>query len=352
MKALVVKQPGELVICDVETPAPVSGEILVRVHQCGLCGTDIGIITGEIGFAKTGQMRYPVRIGHEWAGIVEAVGASDPKQPHDFKPGDRVVSDTAVSCGVCDACVTGRYGDCLRSRAIGTVRDCCDGSFAEYILLPARHVYKLPDAVSLEQGALIEPATIALSGLRTFPMNENTTLLIIGTGAIGLSAVGLAKKMGCGRVIFSGRKDQKLDIARRLGADVCVNAARNDLSAEIERLTHGNGVDFVLETSGNINTIQSALDAVRMRGFISLLGFYDHPVEQFPIDTVVLKSISLSGCGGDYGLVRTVIQYMEDGLDLMPVITHRVSFSNCVETLLHAKENNDEKVKIMVDMTS
>ena len=182
------------------------------------------------------------------------------------------MSESGVACGECEYCLEGDYGYCEHGRSVGTI-DCWDGSFAEYMLMPERHLFKLPDEISLDEAALIEPASIALAGLIQSNVEFGSTVLIIGTGPVGLSAVPMAKAMGVKKLIISGRKPYKLDIAKKVGADTAVNVTCEDLKEIVMKETGGKGVDIVIETSGNIGTLNQCVQLVRKKGMIALIGF-------------------------------------------------------------------------------
>jgi len=346
MRAIVVKGPGDIGMIDVEKPKAGPGDILIKVSYSGICGTDHAILDGNISFVKDGLIRYPVRIGHEWSGIIEETGEA----VKDLKKGDRVVADNAVSCEKCEACIKGDFKKCKDLRSVGTV-NCWDGSFAEYMLMPERHVYKLPDNISLEEAALIEPATIALYGLKKSGVDKDGSLLVIGTGPIGLAAVALAKNMGISKVLLSGRKQFKMDIGKKLGADAVVNITKEDLSEFVKKNTAHIGVDAVLETSGNIEAVNSAVGIIRPKGSMTLVGFYERTLDGFPIDQMVLNEIQLRGSTCELGLCADIIEKMSlQGLDLKPLITHRIAFKDAVEAIKTATYKNDTKIKMMVKM--
>jgi 2-desacetyl-2-hydroxyethyl bacteriochlorophyllide A dehydrogenase len=226
--------------------------------------------------------------------------------------------------------------------------NCWDGSFAEYILIPERHLYKLPDAISLEEAMLIEPASIALAGLKKANIT-GSKVLVIGTGPIGLAAVPLAKSLGAEKVIISGRKDYKLDIGRNMGADVAINSTKKDLCKIIMDETGGKGIDVILETSGNVEVIEQCLEAIAFGGSISLIGFYEENVIDFDIDRLVTKRVQLNGILGEYGLPLQVISIMEQKkISLKPLITHRFIFDEAIEAMRTANEKNDTKIKMLV----
>lgn len=344
MRALQIEGPG--VVREVAVPVPEIGEdeVLVRVLYSGICATDYEILGGEMALIKEGLIRYPVRFGHEWTGVVEKVGAKVTK----FVPGDHVLSDPGVSCGHCQACLEGRYSDCQDTRSVGTVK-CWDGSFAEYMHFPERHLYKLPETFDMMESALIEPSGIALEGLKKGGNLKGKTIVIVGTGAIGMTAVAMSRCLQPGKVILAGRTNSKLEIGKQLGADVVVNVKQEDLDACIRRETDGKGADFVLETSGNIAAVNQCVKLARYGGTVSFIGFYDHPADAFPIDAVVSRELTVSGVMGHFGTPGEVIHFLEtNDINLKPIISHVISFDEAAEAMLHPEQLPGHRIKIMV----
>jgi len=343
MKALIIEGPRQAVIRDVPIPIPKADEILVKVHYSGICGTDLAIYSGEISFVKDGRIRYPVRIGHEWSGVVAQVGS----QVTDFAVGDPVISDNGISCGVCPACREGRYDDCPNSRSVGTI-NCWDGSFAEYMLVPARHIYKLPADMDLENAALIEPFSIAYGGIFQDSLPIPDSVAIIGTGAIGLSAVALAKSQDIPRIILVGRTESKLQVGMRLGATHCINSRTEDPVAALLKITGGSGVARVLETSGNIDSIPLGFDLLRQRGVLCLIGFYEQTLNNLPIDQYVAKGLHMVGVMGSIAAISNSHRLVSGRrIDLTPMITQRVPFAECLQVFQTAEQDR-HRIKVMV----
>jgi len=346
MKALIISNPGNAQIIEVSTPVPGPRDVVVKVIYSGICGTDISIFNGTTNFVNDGLIKYPVRIGHEWSGIVSEVGA----EVNNFKPGDRVVADAGVSCGKCSDCLCGKYELCKYVKSVGTINT-WDGSFAEYILMPFWHLYKLPDNVGLEEAALIEPCTIALHGLKESNINSKSGVLVVGTGPIGLAAVSIAKILGASKVILSGRKPFKLNIGLTMGADTVVNVTKENFKTFMNQQTQGEGIGIVIETSGNIETVNECMEVIAPFGIFNLIGFYEDYLNNFNIDKLVVTGIQLKGIAGSVGLIPEVISMMASGvLNVKPLITHRFKFDEMPEVIKTAKEQNDTKIKILIEM--
>ncbi|MDR3645711.1 MAG: alcohol dehydrogenase catalytic domain-containing protein [Clostridia bacterium] len=345
MKAIVIQRPGEVVYEEVAKPQVRPVDVLVKVRYAGICGTDLEILDGKFSLVSDGLVHYPVRIGHEWSGIVEEVGS----QVHDFKPGDRVISDNWASCGECDDCLSGNFRECKNARALGTC-NAYDGAFAEYECMPWWHFHIVPDTVPLDAAAVLEPATIANNGIVRSRMTPDSNVLVMGTGPIGLAAVGLLRCKGCKKIILAGRRDNKLAIGRQMGADVLINMTKEDLKESVMRATDGKGADVVLEVSGAIPCVHQSIEVAATNGVISLISFYKTPISELDLNRLVDYCISIVGVGGQTGVLE-VLGYLADGsLDLSPLITHRFTFDQAVDAMRNASQYAETKLKMLVEM--
>ncbi|MBQ7206223.1 MAG: alcohol dehydrogenase catalytic domain-containing protein [Lentisphaeria bacterium] len=344
MKALVIEAPRRAAVREIPLP-PLCGDMVrIQVRYAGLCATDLAIYTGECSFVRNGLIRYPVRPGHEYAGVVAEVGPEVTK----FRPGDRVFSDCAVTCGKCPACREGRFEDCPEVRSLGTVNT-WDGCFAEFQDMPERHVHPLPDGVSLEEGALIEPAAVAYDAFRGVSAPVGT-VAVIGAGPIGMSAAWIAKNFGAGRVVMIGRNAGKLAVAEKIGADVTVDLTAEDPVAAVKKFTGGRGADLVVEATGAETALKLAIELVRVDGRVSLAGFFDHPLREFAIDEPILKGIALCGAKGHFGHAVKVGEMMAKVPGkLAQIITHRVKFADCLEFFEHEEKYHKAKIKVLLE---
>jgi len=344
MKALVITAPGELEYQELPKPVPGPYEVVSRVCCCGICGTDVEIFHGDTNLAQNGFIHYPVRIGHEWSGIVEAVGS----EVKDLKPGDRVISDTGSSCGACEACLSGNFRKCGSLVSLGTAGDSKAGAMAEYIVMYHWHMHKLPDSISLEEAALVEPGSVALHGLENCGARAGQTILIAGTGAIGLMANNLAKQMGL-KVFLAGRKPFKLDIGRQMGADLVINTTAEDLGEVIKRETGGRGVDIFYDTTGSADMVSKGLELTAYMGKAVLLAFYDELLADLDMNKLVMSHKSLLGCEGTDWCAQRVLDLIAKGkVPVTPMITHRVSFEEAAQAIRTSRQNTAEKIKTLV----
>ena len=344
MKALTVLEPGRAEFSIEEKPKATGRMLLVKVKRTGICATDFSIYTGESSFIKSGQIKYPVRFGHEWSGVVEAVG----EDVKDFKVGDRIVSDSGFACGECEACKAGDYAACRNDRSVGTI-NAWPGPFAEYMLVPEFHAYKLPDNVSYDEGALVEPVAVSVDAFTDFEMKPDMTVAVIGVGAIGMGAIWLAKYFGAKNVIAIGLRDSKLEIAKQIGADDVVNSRECDPIVAVLQATDGKGADMVIETTGQQSALVQAFKMCRHTGRISIVSFYEKEIT-IPMDDIVHRKITVRGAAGQFQNPGRVCQIMsENATKLTPIITHRLPFEDCLDAFENEEKYHNTKIKIMVE---
>lgn len=347
MKAVVVQNPNIVEMTEVEIPKLRPQDVLVKVSYAGICGTDIDIIKGEIDLVKDGRIKYPIRIGHEWSGIVADIGSG----VKDIGIGSRVVSETFVSCEKCDNCRAGSYECCTDFTAVGTIDNPWPGAFAEYMCVPWYNIYKIPDEVPLDIASLAEPASIAYCAINSAHAAVSDSILIIGTGAIGLAAAGILRCKGYKKIIVAGRQDSKLEIAKTLGASAVINVTKEDLKQRIIKETGCHGADVILESSGAASCVEQALDAAADGGRIVLYSFYTQTLNNFPIARLSSHNISLLGVPIIGGTQKEILKWMAAGeLDLTPLITHRFPFEKAADILGNFDKYGSSRIKILLEM--
>jgi len=346
MKAITVYGPRDARMEIVPKPEATGDMLVVKVCRTGVCATDQSIYTGDSSFIRSGEITYPCRFGHEWAGIVESVGP-DVK---DFKPGDRVYTDNFVTCGKCEACLKGDFMSCPSIWSVGTV-NCWDGCYAEYMQMPERHVFHLPDNLSMDEGALIEPASIAYDAFRGVTLTKDDTAVVYGTGAIGMVAVWLAKYYGAGKVILVGRSDDKLKVGLEIGADHVINGRTEDAVARIKELSvRKKGADLVVETSGSPSALRDSIACTARYGRISVVSFYERDLDGLPIDPLVLGCMSMVGAAGRYGNAPEVCEIMSrNPVKLTPVFSHHIPFEDTLDVFENEEKYHKTKIKAIID---
>ena len=265
MKALLLSEYKKLELTDIPTPEIGPDDILVQVQACGICGSDIHGWDGS-----SGRRQPPLVMGHEAAGTVAAIG----KDVKGYTEGERITFDSTVWCGKCHYCLAGRPNLCDNRMVLGV--SCDDyrryGCFAEYVSVPARICCKLPDSLSFEHAALIEAVSVAVHAANRTPVSLGDTAVVVGSGMIGLLAIQAIKQKGCSQVIATDINSQRLEVAKKLGADVTINVAKEDAAAKVLQLTNGRGADVAMEVVGATPTIKSAVDCTRKGGSITIVG--------------------------------------------------------------------------------
>ena len=287
MQALLLSEYKHLELIDLERPDPGPADLLIRVKACGICGSDVHGYDGS-----TGRRIPPIVMGHEAAGVVAATGSAVKR----FRPGDRVTFDSTVYCGECFFCLRGQQNLCDNRQVLGV--SCGEfrryGAFAEYVVVPERISYRLPDQVPYAHAALIEAISVAVHAVSLTPIFLNDTAVVVGSGMIGLLIVQALKISNCGRVIAIDVDDAKLEAARGLGADEAVNSRTTNAHERVLHLTGGRGADVALEAVGATDPIRTAIDSVRKGGAVTLVGNLS-PQVQIPLQVVVSRQIKLLG---------------------------------------------------------
>jgi L-iditol 2-dehydrogenase len=320
MKALVkfAEGDGNMEIRDVPEPIIKPGQVKIEVKQAGICGSDLHIYHNDIEI----PIKPPVITGHEFSGVVTEVG----KGVTDWKPGDRVTSETAVSfCGECVYCLTGFYNLCKERKTLGYWYN---GAFAKYTLVPQERVHALPNNIDFVTGAMLEPlACVTHAVLELTRITTGGTVLVIGPGAIGLNALQVAKAQGA-RVIVSGTSAdrERLKIAEQLGAYCTVNVQKEDLQKVIADMTKGLGVDTVFECTGVASGVNDGLKVISKQGKYTQIGLFGKPVT-IDFEKICYKELKVTGSLGSCRISwEKAIQLVEQGkVQLKPLVTHQFS---------------------------
>ena len=284
MKGLVKfkKGPGGVELRELEKPSPRPDELLVKIHAGGICGTDMHIFYDEY------EAFCPVVLGHEYSGIVEETGS----EVKNFKPGDRVISLTAaVTCGECEFCAKGLYMLCDARRSIGSG---VNGAFAEYMVIPARLAFLIPDNISMDAAVLSEPlACVIRAVIEVSAIKSGDFVLVSGPGTIGQLTAQVAKTCGAHVTVAGTDQDiSRLAVAKELGADETINVQQEDVTALSKKITGGSGYDVAYECSGAAPSAQTCLEVLRKTGQYSQIGLYGKPI-MFDHDLALKKEIHI-----------------------------------------------------------
>lgn len=305
MKALVYTGPLQLELQERPTPVPGPGAVLVRVMAVAICGSDAHGYTGA-----TGRRLPPVVMGHEASGVIEAVGPG----VDGWVAGTRITFDSIVWCGRCAPCRRGQTNLCETRQTFGVSTPSFrrDGAMAEFVAVPAHLLYRLPDAVSFDAGAMVEPAAVAMHAARLSGIEPEDLVVVVGAGLIGILAMQAASVLGAGAVAIADIVPDRLELARQLGADVVIDSGAGDPVATLEQATGRRTADVVLEAVGIQGTIDLATALTRPGGSLTLIGNV-RPRVELDLQGTVSGELAIRGSSASAGEYPDCIEHIADG---------------------------------------
>jgi threonine 3-dehydrogenase len=320
MHALVKQSPAPGIdLADIPKPTVGHNDVLIRVKRTAICGTDVHIYNWDEWARKT--IPVPMAVGHEYCGVVVEVGS----EVSGFTPGDRVSGEGHITCGYCRNCRAGRRHLCRNTQGVGVNRPGC---FAEYVVIPALNAFKLPDAIDDEIAAILDPLGNAVHTALSFDV-VGEDVLITGAGPIGIMATAIVRFIGARNVVITDVNDFRLDLARKMGATLALNVSRESLDDAMKQLGMQEGFDVGLEMSGNAGALRDMLRTMHHGGSIAMLGI---PPTEVAIDwnEVILKGLTIKGIYGRqmFETWYKMAALLQSGLDVRPVITHRVPYTD------------------------
>jgi len=323
MKALVKAKPERGIWMEnVRKPVVGHNDVLIRVHRAAICGTDIHIFQWDDWASKT--IPVPLAIGHEFSGEIVDCGS----EVVGLEPGDRVSAEGHITCGVCRNCRAGRRHLCMNTKGIGVNRA---GAFAEYVVVPAFNVFKLPDAIGDEMASILDPMGNATHTALSFDL-VGEDVLITGAGPIGIMAVAIARFAGARHIVITDINDYRLSLASRMGATRALNVKQSSLGDTMKELGMTEGFDVGMEMSGNEQAFRDLLRSMHHGGKVALLGI---PPHETAIDwnEVIFKGLVLKGIYGRemFETWYKMSSMLQSGLDMSPVITHRFPADDYLE---------------------
>jgi 2-desacetyl-2-hydroxyethyl bacteriochlorophyllide A dehydrogenase len=318
MKAVVFKEVGKGVTVE-DVPAPVvSGEhdVLIRVKDCGICGSDLAILEGRH------PSKPPVILGHELSGEVVAVG----KGVMSVSPDDHVVVDPNVSCGLCAPCRVGRRNMCLNMVELGITRN---GGFAEFLVAPESFVYRVRDRLSWRSAALIEPLACVVHGFERSRVQPDETAVVYGAGPMGLLWVAMLRRAGVDNVFSVDLSAKRRDMAKQLGADVVIDPTKNDPVEMVQTLTDGRGADVAVEMIGRAETVENSVRSVGVGGRVVIMGVSRKEAlsRVSPFD-VMAKEVEIIGSNANaFGFVPAIRLVESGAISVDFIVSHEVPLS-------------------------
>jgi L-iditol 2-dehydrogenase len=337
MLQAVINKPGKVEFEEVKKPKPKDNEVLIKIKRIGICGSDIHVFNGHHPFTS-----YPVVQGHEVSGIIEGTG----KFVSDFSVGDRVTFMPQITCNKCYPCKNGMYHICDFLKVMGFQTT---GAAQEYIVIHKDKVIKLPESLSFEEGAMIEPISVAVHALRRGGNVHGKKILVLGAGTIGNLVGQVAKGFGASEIMITELSDYRLDIAKQCGIDFAINSGKENLSEAILDNFGPEKADIILECVGVGTTISQAISLARKGTTIVVVGvFAEKPV----IDLGLVQDRELSLVGTlmyqkeDY---IKAIELAESGkLSLKKLISKSFPFLNYLDAYQYIGDKKDYAMKVMI----
>ena len=344
MRALIKTAPGagNLAVMDAPTPEPGPGDALVGIFRSGLCGTDL-LVYDDVYRGRKRPVPYPLIPGHEASGEVVELGPGTAGP----SPGTRVAIEAVTGCGGCIHCLRGNYNLCQDWHHIGLT---IAGAFAEFLVVPASSLFPLPDAVSLDDAAFLEPLATVIHTLERTRTAPGTPAAILGPGPLGLLHVQALRAAGVGPIVVFGRPgdEARLELARGVGADEALVLDRAGAIARVAELTGGVGMGLVIETAGTSEAVQTALDIVAGQGTLATLGI----VRATEIDALQVMRKNMTWIGVVASVRRhwaEAIRLIETGrLDPSALITHRLPLGSALDGFDALRRR--EAVKVMYNI--
>ena len=341
MKALLLKDYKRLEMTEMPEPQIGPDDLLVRVKACGICGSDIHGFDGN-----TGRRIPPLVMGHEASGVVSKAG----DHVTNFRVGDRVTFDSTVYCGKCFFCRRGQVNLCDNRQVLGVSPGEYrrHGAFAEYVAVPQHIVYKLPETLSFEHAAMIEPVSVAVHAVGITPIHLGDTAVVVGSGMIGLLVVQTLRLAGCSRIIVTDLDERRLRLAQELGAEVCLDAKKTDVPSAVRDYTSGRGADVAMEVVGNTQALQTALASLRKGGILTLIGNLS-PMVELPLQSVVTREISIFGScasSGEYPVCLDLLA--RKAIRVEPLISAVAPLTEGAAWFQRLYEGNSNAMKVIL----
>jgi threonine 3-dehydrogenase len=342
MKALVKSQaaPG-IWLEDIAEPEVGPNDVKIRIHKTAICGTDIHIYRWDSWAQKT--IPLPMAVGHEYSGQIVEIGS----EVQGYSVGDRVSGEGHITCGHCRNCRAGRRHLCRNTTGVGVNRP---GAFAEYLVIPAFNVFRLPDSISDDEASILDPFGNATHTALSFNL-VGEDVLITGAGPIGIMATAIARFVGARHVVITDVNDYRLGLARKMGASRAINVERESLDEAMKSLGMQEGFDVGLEMSGNPAAFRDMLRTMHHGGSVALLGI---PPEDTAIDwnQVIFKGLAIKGIYGRemFETWYKMAAMLQSGLDLSPIITHRLPVSDYLQGF--EIMNSGQSGKVILDWAS
>ncbi|MDR3588674.1 MAG: alcohol dehydrogenase catalytic domain-containing protein [Negativicutes bacterium] len=341
--AAVVTKPKTIEIKETELPQLQPGWVQIKIEAVGICGTDLELYDGSLGYVRSGRVKYPLVPGHEFCGRVVAVG----EKTAGVEVGDRVVAEVHIGCGACHYCRCGRYNLCPDMQRLG-IGD-LPGAIARFVQAPVRFVHKIPDNLALEKAVLIEPTSVCLHALYRANLKGGDNVLIFGPGPIGLITCALADCLGAAGIALVGTEtDQgRLQLGARLGAGRLISVPKDDAALE----EYLEWADIVVEATGQAQVVPQAFRYLKKGGTLLLVGLHRQLGSDIDYNQIIAQEKTVVGCLGSPAVWGKSIALLQSGkFDLSPLITHRYPLADAAQAFHNTYRRLDGVIKAVIVM--
>ncbi len=351
MRAVVTYGPGDYRLEELPVPSPKAGEVLIKVDHAGVCASDAKCFYGAKHFwgdeTRDGYCQPPITAGHEFAGLVVALG-DGAEEKHGVRVGDMVVAEQIIPCGRCRYCITGRYWMCLLHDIFG-FRQSVPGSWAEFMILPAAsRIYKLPDGMSGREAAVIEPLACSIHAVQRAEIQLGDVVVVAGAGTLGLGMLAAAKLRGPSLLISIDPREYRLRAAEKMGADLVLNPRKEDVVSKVRELTGGCGCDVYIDATGYADSVLPGLLMLRKLGTFVEYGVFAEPAT---IDWTIIgdmKELNIHGAHLAPYTFPLAIDYIHRGvIDVSNIVTHELPLEKYPEALKMVHEAK-ESIKVLL----
>ena len=342
-KGAYMQGTDKMILKEIPVPETKEKEVLVQIEYVGICGSDVHYFhTGCCGSYKV-DLSQDFMLGHECAGTVVKVGEG----VKDLKVGDRVALEPGITCGKCEFCKSGHYNLCPDVVFLATPP--VQGCYEQFIAFPEDMCFKLPDNVSTLEGCLIEPLSVGFHAANQGEVGVGDTVMILGSGCIGLVTMLACKAHGAGQIIVADLVDARLEKAKELGATAVINSKNTDVFKEVERLTNGRGADVVFETAGSPVTIAQTPFLVRRGGTITLVGLASQEEITYNFAQIMDKEAPIKSVFRYRNIYPKAIAAVSSGaIDVKKIVTHEFDLDHIQEAFDEAVNNKTDLVKAVI----
>ncbi|MBD3192933.1 MAG: alcohol dehydrogenase catalytic domain-containing protein [Candidatus Heimdallarchaeota archaeon] len=339
MKQQVMTSPGKIIFQEVPIPTLSKNDVLIKIMRLGICGSDIHVYHG-----KHPNTSYPITQGHEVSGVIEKIG----KEVSELKPGDKVTIQPQIVCGKCYSCLHGNYHICDELQVMGFQ---APGAASEFFAIAAKKVIKMPEEMSYEEGAMIEPVAVACGALSKASTLEGLNVVVLGAGPIGNLTAQTAKALGAQSILITEISDFRLKIAHDVGIDYTINPNKKDLQEEIVKIFGTDKADLIVDCVGINQTLNAALKNARKGTEIILVGVYD---EKPIVDMNIVQNRELRLIGSlmyrkkDY--LKAIDLILSGKIQLDPLMTNHFKFEDYKKAYQYIDDQKDKVMKVFIDV--